>query len=81
MTSGEQIRAARALLGISGRELAEMAGVSYPTIQRIEASGTGRSAVAIVEAITAALEARGVVFLTDGQTAVGQGVSLRPPAE
>jgi predicted transcriptional regulator len=38
MISPAQLRAARALLGIDQRTLAEMAGVSLPTIQRMEAS-------------------------------------------
>jgi predicted transcriptional regulator len=36
MISPAQLRAARALLGIDQRTLAEMAGVSLPTIQRME---------------------------------------------
>ena len=40
MISSAQIRAARALLGIDQKQLAEMAGVSVPTIQRMEASKT-----------------------------------------
>ena len=38
MISAAQLRAARALLGIDQRKLAEMAGLSLPTIQRMEAS-------------------------------------------
>ena len=37
MTAG-QLRAARALLGIDQKTLADMAGVSLPTIQRMDAS-------------------------------------------
>ena len=45
MTSG-QLKAARALLGIDQSQLAEMAGVSLATIQRMEASdGTVRGVV------------------------------------
>ncbi|MTH36440.1 helix-turn-helix domain-containing protein [Paracoccus limosus] len=76
MISGEQIRGARALVGISGRELASLAGVSYPTIQRVEAQGTGKSAVATIDAIRRALEAQGVQFLESGQVAAGPGVAL-----
>ena len=35
MITSQQMRAARALLGIDQRELAELAGLSLPTIQRI----------------------------------------------
>ena len=38
MISGAQMRAARALLGIDQKALAALAGVSVPTIQRMEAS-------------------------------------------
>ena len=38
MISSAQMRAARALLGIDQKQLAEMAGVSVPTIQRMESS-------------------------------------------
>ena len=38
MISSGQLRAARALLGIDQRRLAELAGLSVPTIQRMEAS-------------------------------------------
>ena len=77
MISGEQIRAGRALVGISGRELSEMSGISYPTIQRIESSGTDKSAMATVTAILNALESRGVQFLDTGEVALGVGVALR----
>ena len=39
MITSMQMRAARALLGIDQRELAELAELSVPTIQRMEASG------------------------------------------
>jgi transcriptional regulator with XRE-family HTH domain len=38
MLTAAQLRAARALLGIDQRKLAEAAGLSVPTIQRMEAS-------------------------------------------
>ena len=37
MITGPQIRAARALLGIDQRELAQLSGLSTQTIQRMEA--------------------------------------------
>ena len=81
MITGEQIRAGRALIGISGRELSEMSGISYPTIQRIESSGTDKSAIATITAILKALEARGIQFLDPGQTSEGYGVALRDRSE
>ena len=38
MITSTQLRAARALLGIAQRELAQRCGLSLPTIQRMEAS-------------------------------------------
>ena len=38
MITSQQMRAARALLSIDQRQLAALAGVSLPTIQRMEAS-------------------------------------------
>ena len=38
MISGAQLRAARALAGVNQRKLAELSGLSLPTIQRMEAS-------------------------------------------
>jgi transcriptional regulator with XRE-family HTH domain len=38
MITSQQMRAARALLGIDQRQLAELAQLSLPTIQRMEAS-------------------------------------------
>ena len=38
MITAGQMRAARALLGIDQKTLAEMAGISVPTIQRMESS-------------------------------------------
>ena len=38
MISAAQLRAARALLGLDQRTLAALAGVSVPTVQRMEAS-------------------------------------------
>ena len=39
MITANQLRAARALLNVDQREIAEMADLSVPTIQRMEASG------------------------------------------
>ncbi len=38
MITAGQLRASRALLGLDQRKLAEAAGLSLPTIQRMEAS-------------------------------------------
>lgn len=77
--TGSQIRAARALLKWSGRELAERCGVSYPALQRAEATDDiPNMQVRNLLAIKQALEAGGVVFLEPGQTRDGgAGVRLR----
>lgn len=74
----EQLRMARAALGLGVRELAEMAGVSFTTVNRFE---TGKSGLQLstAEAIRKALEAQGVQFLESGQVAAGTGVAIGAP--
>ncbi|MGD9913238.1 MAG: helix-turn-helix domain-containing protein [Rhizobiaceae bacterium] len=84
MTSG-QLKAARALLGIDQAKLAELAGVSLATIQRMEASdGTVRGVVDTLVKVIDALSAAGVDLIGEGQRSDsgGRGVRLRssPPA-
>ena len=75
--NGEQIRAARALLGWTAADLAERSGVSYPTVQRLDATkGTLGGRYETVEAIRKALEAGGVQFLEAGTAAEGAGVAF-----
>lgn len=75
--NGEQIRAARALVGWSAADLAAKSGVSYPTIQRLDATrGPVSGRYETVEAIRKALETKGVQFLEGGQVAAGPGVAL-----
>ena len=64
--SGSQIQAGRALLDISIKELAEISGVSWATLQRFEETdGIPPSRSGNLEKVKTALEARGVVFLGD----------------
>jgi predicted transcriptional regulator len=82
MTAG-QLRAARALLGIDQKALAEMSGVSLPTIQRMEASdGNVRGIVDTLTKVIEALNAAGVELIGDNarSEAGGRGVRLRIPA-
>jgi predicted transcriptional regulator len=73
ITAG-QLRAARALLGIEQKTLAEMSGVSLPTIQRMEASdGTVRGNVDTLTKVIEALDRAGIEILNTG----GRGVRLR----
>ena len=83
MISAPQMRAARALLGIDQRRLAALAGVSLPTIQRMEASvGNVRGTVDTLVKVVEALEAAGVELLGEGaaSTGSGRGVRLKEPA-
>lgn len=80
MITAAQLRAARALLGLDQRELAERSGLSLPTIQRMEASdGTVRGNVDSLVKLIDALERAGVILLGEGQpsTEGGRGVRLK----
>ena len=82
MLTGAQIRAARALLGMDQRALAEAAQLSLPTIQRMEASnGVIRGNVDSLMKVIAALEGAGIELIGDNATspAGGRGVRLRRP--
>ena len=72
MTAG-QLRAARALLGMDQKVLAELSGVSLPTIQRMEKLGMERSQAGNVERVQRALEDGGVEFIPEN----GGGVGVR----
>ncbi len=84
MITGPQMRAARALLGIDQKTLAELAGLSVPTIQRMEAStGNVRGVVDSLTKVVAAFELAGAELIGEGSvsTAGGRGVRLKvPPA-
>lgn len=76
IVEGEQIRAARALIGWTAADLARESGVSYPTVQRMDATrGQVSGRHETVQAIRKALEAQGVQFLDAGQVANGPGVA------
>ena len=78
MISSAQIRAARALLGIDQKQLAEMAGVSVPTIQRMEASqGNVRGVVATLTKIIDALDAAGLELIGNESPSRGRGRGVR----
>ncbi|RMF09578.1 MAG: helix-turn-helix domain-containing protein [Alphaproteobacteria bacterium] len=82
MITGPQMRAARALLGIDQRTLAELSGLSVPTIQRMEASaGNVRGVVDSLAKVVTALELAGVELIGEGasSTTGGRGVRLKSP--
>ena len=77
-----QMRAARALLGIDQRRLAELAGVSLPTVQRMEASvGNVRGVVASLTRVVDALNRAGVELIGEHARSDdgGRGVRLKEP--
>jgi len=78
MISAAQLRAARALLGIDQRKLAELSGLSVPTIQRMEASeGVIRGNVDSLMKLIGALDSAGVVLLGEGMASPGGGRGVR----
>jgi transcriptional regulator with XRE-family HTH domain len=83
MITAAQLRASRALLGLDQRKLAELSGLSLPTIQRMEASdGVIRGNVDSLMKLTAALEAAGIELIADqaASNGGGRGVRLKRPA-
>ena len=80
MITSMQMRAARALLGIDQRDLAQRAGLSLPTIQRMEASeGVVRGNVDSLMKLVDALAANGIELIGEGapSNAGGRGVRLK----
>lgn len=82
MITASQMRAARALLGIDQKTLAGLAGLSVPTIQRMEASqGTVRGVIESLTRIVEALERAGIELVAEGAVSAGggRGVRLKAP--
>jgi transcriptional regulator with XRE-family HTH domain len=78
MMTAAQLRAARALLGLEQRQLAELAGLSVPTIQRMEASeGVVRGNVDSLTKLIEALRAAGVELIGEGAASPGGGRGVR----
>ena len=77
MITGAQVRAAKALIGWSGNDLAKRAGVGLSTIRRIEGCDGLLEAASIktLQAIQKALELGGVEFI--GSPEEGPGVRLK----
>jgi len=78
MLTGGQLRAARALLNLDRASLAELAGLSLPTIQRMEAAegvvgGNVESLMKVVDALTKA----GIELLGDDAVSQGGGRGVR----
>ena len=80
MITAAQLRAARALLGIDQRKLAELSGLSLPTIQRMEGSGdVVRGNVDSLMKLVGALDAAGILLIGEGSASEsgGRGVRLK----
>ena len=80
MITAGQMRAARALLGIDQRELAQRSGLSLPTIQRMKASnGVVRCNVDSLVKLADALADNGIELISEGATSStgGRGVRLK----
>ena len=76
MITGEQIKAARALVRMGQGDLADRSGLSVDTIKRLEGLRGPSSANTTTEtALRSAFDAVGVIILDEG--AEGAGVRLR----
>jgi len=73
--SSEQFRAARALLGWSQTQLAKEAGLSLPTVKRVETETGPKVSDAARVALKRALDLNGVEFIEENGG--GPGVRLR----
>ena len=80
MITAPQLRAARSLLGIDQRRLAELSGLSVPTIQRMEASeGVIRGNVDSLMKLIDALDTAGIELIAEGAVSPegGRGIRLK----
>jgi transcriptional regulator with XRE-family HTH domain len=78
MITAAQLRAARVLLGLDQRRLAELSGLSVPTIQRMEASETMvRGNVDSLVKLIAAFNEAGIEMIDDGAISHSQGRGVR----
>jgi transcriptional regulator with XRE-family HTH domain len=78
MITAAQLRAARVLLGIDQRQLAELSGLSVPTIQRMEASERiVRGNVDSLMKLIAALDGAGIEIIGEGAVSHSQGRGVR----
>jgi transcriptional regulator with XRE-family HTH domain len=78
MITAAQLRAARALLGIDQQTLANLAGISLPTIQRMEASqGNVRGVVDTLTKVVEALNRAGAELIADNARSDGRGRGVR----
>ena len=75
MISSRQIKAARALLGWKGQDLADKSGVGVTTLRRYETQdGVPNANTFVIKAIKDCFEGAGIVF--SGDPVKSPGVSL-----
>lgn len=78
MITSAQMRAARALLGIDQKTLAELSGLSVPTIQRMEAGpGNVRGVVDSLTKVVEALDLASVELIGESAASEGRGRGVR----
>jgi transcriptional regulator with XRE-family HTH domain len=75
--TGNQMKAARALIGMDQKALADQAGVNVNTIRNMEGCGPGRVKVRTdtLDAVVDSLKAAGILFIEENGE--GPGVRLR----
>lgn len=78
MITSSQLRAARALLSLDQKQLAEIADLSLPTIQRMEGSADMiRGNVDSLNKLITALNKAGIELINENATSTGQGRGVR----
>src|SRR5271155_1715392 len=72
LTTGNQLKAARALAGVDQQQIADSAGVNVNTIRNMEARGAEpiTSSAVTVHNVQVALEALGIEFLNHARPGV-----------
>ena len=74
MITAAQVKAARVLLGLSQRDLAEIADLGIATVKRLETAAEPRGAVTTILKVQDALEKAGIEFIPAG---AGKGPGVR----
>lgn len=78
MITSLQLRAARALLGWDQKQLAEVSGLSLPTIQRMEGSDDMiRGNVESLTKLITALNKAGIELIGENAVSTGSGRGVR----
>jgi transcriptional regulator with XRE-family HTH domain len=81
MITGEQLRAARAMLKIEQGELAELSGVSVETIKRLERmDGPLRAHAITLHNLQSILEREGAIFIPEDDNLPGVRLRREPPS-